>query len=84
MEGNWKDPELEGIYVKRCKCGNRPQYDRIDPCRNAGSWITCLCGKEGLSGSTKQDAVDNWNVGKLIYAHNMIDFKLIYPKKWDE
>lgn len=87
MDGIWRDPELRGVYVKRCKCGKRPQYDRVDPCMPSyGCWITCICGKEGLSGSSKTEAIDNWNDGKLIYGHNYNSetFKMNYPKKWDK
>lgn len=66
MERYPKDPELEGIYVKRCKCGARPYYDRIDPYASwMGCWIECRCGKVGESGSSKQEAVDNWNNDKM-------------------
>lgn len=70
MESSYKDPELKGLYVRRCKCGKRPQYDRIDPCSDMGSWIVCVCGREGESGSDKDAAIKNWNDGKFIYLHS--------------
>jgi hypothetical protein len=59
-----KDPELEGIYVKRCKCGARPYIDRtaIHP---SPKWIACNCGRVGESSLDKQEAINNWNTGKL-------------------
>lgn len=56
----FKDPELKGIYVKRCKCGNRPYFDRI-PIGKPLFWIACNCGRIGESGYNKQIAIDNWN-----------------------
>jgi hypothetical protein len=64
MEGYWKDPELKGIYVKRCKCGARPQHDRIAICPTP-QWITCICGKTGKSALSKEEAIDNWNNNKM-------------------
>ena len=60
MERYWKDPDLTGIYVKRCKCGARPYLDRImiSPIQ---WWIACNCGRTGNSDSNKQTAIDNWN-----------------------
>lgn len=67
MEGYWKDPELKGIYVKRCKCGARPYYDRIAVFPKP-QWIKCnYCKRTGESDFTKQGAIDNWNNDKLIY-----------------
>lgn len=67
-EYSQKDPELRGIYVKRCKCGARPYFDRIDPwLLSRGCWIQCPCGRTGESGSTKQEAIDNWNNNFMSY-----------------
>lgn len=60
-----KDPQLEGFYVKRCKCGARPYMDRIciggEP-----KWLKCdFCHKETDSDSDKQVAIDNWNNEKI-------------------
>ena len=64
MEKYHKDPELAGIYVKRCKCGARPYYDRIaEHNPSFGCWISCNCGEVGESGSSKQKAIENWNAG---------------------
>lgn len=63
MENYWKDPELTGIYVKRCKCGARPYHDRIYA--HPSVWIACNCGRMGISGSDKEEAVRNWNEGKM-------------------
>jgi hypothetical protein len=64
MERYWKDPELVGLYVKRCKCGARPNWDRI--CiASMPQWIGCRCGRTGKSAYTKQDAIDNWNKDDL-------------------
>lgn len=60
MSESFKDPELKGIYVKRCKCGSRPYYDRIAT-PNGGHWIACNCGKIGESAETKKLAITNWN-----------------------
>jgi hypothetical protein len=66
MKSYPKDKELEGIYVKRCKCGARPYYDRV--CSGSGGeWIACNCGRSGEVGLTKQEAIDNWNSDKLYY-----------------
>lgn len=61
MERYEKDPELEGIYVKRCKCGARPYYDRI--CVSPViRWIKCnYCDRTGKSDNCFQTAIDNWN-----------------------
>ena len=59
--GYWKDPELKGIYVKRCKCGARPYWDRIPISTTPPQWIKCNCGRTGESANSKQEAVDNWN-----------------------
>lgn len=66
LQSNFKDPELKGIYVRRCKCGSRPEYDRIDPCiPTYGCWIECRCGLVGKSGNSKQEAIDLWNSGEF-------------------
>ncbi len=57
-----KDPELKSIYVKRCKCGLRPYYDRVS---GAGHWIACNCKKSGKVAFSKKEAIENWNAGKL-------------------
>jgi hypothetical protein len=55
-----KDPELKGIYVKRCKCGARPYYDRI--CTSPIiHFIGCTCGRMAVGDNRKQIAIDNWN-----------------------
>ena len=65
MERYWKDPNLEGLYVKRCKCGARAQYDRI-AIGSEPKWITCgVCDRTGKSSCDKQEAIDNWNNDKL-------------------
>ena len=69
MERYWKDPELKGIYVKRCKCGARPYHDRI-AVYPTPQWIACNCGKVGKSALTKQEAVENWNKNKMEYEYN--------------
>ncbi len=60
METYWKDPALEGLYVKRCKCGERPHHDRI-AIYPTPQWIACNCGKKGKSALSKQEAIDNLN-----------------------
>lgn len=65
MEGYPKDLELKGIYVKRCKCGARPYFDRI--CAYPfNKWIKCNCGRWGKPDTDKQKAIDNWNNNTLI------------------
>jgi len=65
MEG-FKDPQLEGIYVKRCKCGSRPYLDRIFG--HGIYWLKCSnCDKTSESGNNINTAVDNWNNNKLTY-----------------
>ena len=60
-----KDPELKGIYVKRCKCGARPYYDRI-AIYPTPQWIKCdECGRTCNSALTKEGAIDNWNNDKV-------------------
>lgn len=59
---NIKDPELTGLYVKRCK----PYYDRI-AIGYPTNWIKCNCGRTGLSENDKQLAIDNWNKDILDY-----------------
>ena len=63
---NIKDPDLKGIYVKRCKCGNRPHLDR-DVSPPTTWWIKCNCGRWGEIDVDKQVAIANWNNNKLIY-----------------
>ena len=66
MNYSYKDPELKGIYVMRCKCGNRPSYDRcVSP--PTTHWLSCDCGKHGEISLTKQGAIDEWNNKKFIY-----------------
>jgi hypothetical protein len=65
-ERYWKDPELEGIYVKRCKCGARPYFDRI-AIYPTSYWIACNCGRIGTSAFTKEECIDNWNHDKLVF-----------------
>jgi len=62
----WKDPDLTGIYVKRCKCGARPYLDR---CASGLTtwWIACNCGRTGISEIDKDEAISNWNNNKLVY-----------------
>jgi len=55
-----KDPALKGIYVKRCKCGARPYYDRIAIVPQP-QWIACNCGRIGKNSIDKQEAINNWN-----------------------
>ena len=62
----YKDPMLEGIYVKRCKCGARPYYDRC-PGGGITYWIGCECGRTGESDIDFNVAIDNWNNDKLTY-----------------
>jgi len=60
-----KDPELEGIYVKRCKCGARPYYDRICTYPTI-HFISCYCcDRMAVGDSDKQKAIDNWNNDNL-------------------
>ena len=66
MDRYYKDPDLTGIYVKRCKCGARPDLDRC-PAYITTWWIGCSCGRTGESDIDKQVAIDNWNNNKLIY-----------------
>lgn len=66
MERYVKDPELKGIYVKRCKCGARPCHDRC-PAAPTTHWIACQCGRTGESDVSKQVAIDNWNNDKLVF-----------------
>jgi hypothetical protein len=65
-ERYYKDPELKGIYVKRCKCGARPYIDRIAIVPTPW-WIQCNCGRTGESDTDKQVAIDNWNNDKLVW-----------------
>jgi len=60
METYWKDPELKGMYVKRCKCGARPYHDRI-AIYPPPQWIGCNCGRTAEASLDKQEAIDNWN-----------------------
>ena len=61
---NAKDPDLKGIYVRRCKCGGRPYLDRIAIVPTPW-WIGCNCGQTGESGLSISEAVENWNDGKI-------------------
>ena len=63
----YRDPELRGVYVRRCKCGKRLQFDRIDPYAHwMGCWITCICGRTAKSGDSKESASENWNNNYII------------------
>lgn len=62
-----KDKEFEGVYVKRCKCGARPYWDRIASPFTSGGWVACNCGRSGKTGLTKDEAIQNWNNDKLDY-----------------
>ena len=75
-EGFDKDPNLEGIYVKRCKCGARPYLDRVASA-GGGQWIACNCGAIGESGITKEEAIDNWNNGNI--EHKTNEARKTYP-----
>ena len=66
MERYYKDPDLKGIYVKRCKCGARPHLDRT-PIHVNIWWIGCNCGRKGKSDIIKQKAIDNWNNDELVW-----------------
>jgi hypothetical protein len=81
MTGYWKDPELEGIYVKRCKCGARPYHDRCPISMTPPQWIACNCGRMGVSADNKQEAIDNWNNDILSFTKWMTDEKLI--ESWE-
>ena len=61
----YKDPDLKGVYVKRCKCGARPYLDRIPLGTFTVWWIACNCGSTGKGDKSKQTAIDNWNNDKL-------------------
>jgi hypothetical protein len=67
MERYFKDPDLKGIYVKRCKCGARPSLDR-DVSPPTTWWIGCNCGRNSEPDVSKQKTIDNWNDNKLIYT----------------
>jgi len=64
LETYTKDPVFSGIYVKRCKCGARPYYDRIYP--NFSHWVACRCGVKGKSDKNLLKAIENWNNGSLV------------------
>ena len=66
MERYYKDPEIRGIYVKRCKCGARPYFDRI-AATPFPKWIACNCGRKSESDLNKQAAINNWNNDKLVW-----------------
>ena len=67
MDGYPKDKQLEGIYVKRCKCGARPYMDRI-MAGGIPKWLKCdSCGRTSVSDCDKQVAIDNWNNDKIEY-----------------
>lgn len=65
MERYSKDKEFEGIYVKRCKCGARPHWDRVSSPFCSGGWVACNCRRVGLNAETKDEAIKNWNEDKL-------------------
>ena len=66
-----KDERLKGIYVRRCKCGERPQSDREISVWSW--WINCECGCQARSGDSLQEAVDNWNKGDFTTYHGQKD-----------
>ena len=56
-----KDIQLKGIYVRRCKCGNRTYLDRIAIIPTI-YWLQCFqCCRTGKSGFSKEEAIKNWN-----------------------
>lgn len=65
-EKYYKDPELKGVYVKRCKCGARPYIDRVAIAPTPW-WIQCDCGRKGESSLNKNKAIDNWNNNNLVW-----------------
>jgi len=65
-ERYYKDPVLKGIYVKRCKCGARPNHDRVASAQPS-HWIACSCGRTGKSSLNFQEAIDNWNNDIHVY-----------------
>lgn len=66
MSTFYKEPELKGISVKRCVCGERPYHDKIGKSPTP-QWIQCICGRTGKSDLNKQVAIDNWNNDILDY-----------------
>lgn len=62
---NAKDPDLKGIYVRRCKCGGRPYLDRIAIVPTPW-WLKCNCGYSGESGDSPEEAAKFWNEKKRI------------------
>lgn len=69
----FKDPVLKGIYVRRCKCGNRPYYDRIqEEIPEYGCWIACNCKMQGEVGVSKEEAIKNWNDGKIKHVDEWV------------
>jgi hypothetical protein len=64
IEKYHKDPNLKGVYVKRCKCGARPYLDRISISPTPW-WIACNCGRTGKSDTDKKEAINNWNQDNL-------------------
>ena len=63
---NQKDPELKGIFVRRCKCGDRPYYDRTYPGPPTRiCWIACNCGQIGEGAFSKEECIENWNNNKM-------------------
>lgn len=64
MERFHKDEKFKGIYVRRCKCGARPHWDRL--CDGYPlQWVACNCGRTAESEFKLQLAIDNWNNGKI-------------------
>lgn len=59
-----KDPLLKGIYVRRCKCGDRPHLDRL---WGLGAWwLTCYkCKNTCITGDSIESAAENWNAGLM-------------------
>ena len=64
METYPKDPELKGIYVRRCKCGARPYFDR-DVSPPVSMWVKCNCGVMAEIAFSKIKAIENWNNKKF-------------------
>ncbi len=60
------DNELKGVFVKRCKCGAIPYYDRICIFPTL-HWIACNCGRTGKSSTDKNECINNWNTDKINY-----------------
>ena len=63
-----KDPKLNNIYVKRCKCGARPYSDRMLFPSYTLYWIQCnYCNKSSVSDISLKKTISNWNNDKLTY-----------------